>query len=96
MSWQIARRLTADSDKHGDGFFEARKAWLQQPDTARRDACLSAAIAYRDALTKEIEHLQSMGDHEDAIVALKRARMYQRLLIRQLKRIEGSSVDQAL
>jgi len=89
MTWKTARRLSAESDKYGDAFFEARKAWLMRADAGLRKQCLTTAALYQTALRKEIEHLERMDSTEDVTTALKRAKMYERLLARQLSRIKG-------
>jgi len=91
MTGSLARRLSAESDRYGDGFFEARKAWLDRGDASLREQCLAAAALYATALRKEIEHLESLDDSEEVATALKRAKMYERLLRRQLIRVKGDN-----
>jgi hypothetical protein len=89
MTWDIARRLSAASDKYGDEFFEARKTWLMRADTTSHKDCLAAAKLYEAALKEEIGHLEQLEMTDEVARAIKRAKMYERLLVRQLLRIKS-------
>ena len=90
MTWRIARRLTAESDKRGDDFLRAREAWNRTRSEKQRQTCIECARTYEQALELEIEHLESLEVSEDQKFALHRANIYKRLLARQLTRIRSA------
>ena len=95
MTWQTARRLTAESDKWGDKFFESRKAWLSERSTVAMEACVACAREYDAALDAEIATLKSLAPTEKITTTLHRAQMYKRLLARQLERMMRSDAAAA-
>ena len=95
MPLRDTRRLTAASDKRGDEFLKAREAWQKAPlsETLRR-RCIERSKAYEAALDREIEFLESLEPSAETRFALNRAKIYKRLLARQMAKITSARDQQ--